>query len=69
MSASFFEHIAPVQARDERVFRSAVTRAVKAATPAIKGGCKLAFLLASSLAVMIALVALDVWIWIPHFKN
>ncbi len=69
MTASFFEHTAPARARDERVFRSAVTRAIKAATPAIKQGCKLAFLLASVLAVIIALAALDVWIWIPHFKN
>jgi hypothetical protein len=69
MTASYVGHAAPMQARDERVYRSAVTRAVKAATPAIKKGCKVAFALAGLLTVMIALAALDVWIWVPHFKN
>jgi hypothetical protein len=69
MTASFVGHAAPLQARDERVFRSAVTKAVKAATPAIKKGCKVAFALAGLLTVMMALAALDVWIWVPHFKN
>ena len=69
MTASFVGHAAPLQARDERVFRSAVTGAVKAAAPAIKKGCKVAFALAGLLTVMIALAALDVWIWVPHFKN
>jgi hypothetical protein len=69
MTASFVGHAAPMQARDEQVFRSAVTRTVKAATPAIKQGCKVAFALARLLTVMIALAALDVWIWLPHFKN
>jgi hypothetical protein len=69
MTASFVGHAASLQARDERVFRSAVTRAVKAATPAIKKGCKVAFALAGLLTVMMALAALDVWIWVPHFKN
>ena len=36
--------------------------------PAIKQGCKVAFVLAGLLAVMIGLAALDVWIWVPHFK-
>jgi hypothetical protein len=27
-----------------------------------------AFVIAGLLAVMIALAALDVWIWVPHFK-
>jgi hypothetical protein len=69
MTASFVGHAAPMQARDERVFRSAVMGAVKAATPAIKKGCKVAFALAGLLTVMIALAALDVWIWVPPFKN
>ena len=69
MTAGFVGHAAPLQARDERVFRSAVTRAVKAATPAIIKGCKVAFALAGLLTVMMALAALDVWIWVPHFKN
>jgi hypothetical protein len=55
-------------ARAEGVFRPAVTRTIKAATPDIKEGCKVAFAIAAILAVMIALAALDVWIWIPHFK-
>jgi hypothetical protein len=69
MTAGFVGHAAALQARDERVFRSAVTRAVKAATPAIKKGCKVAFALAGLLTVMMARAALDVWIWVPHFKN
>jgi hypothetical protein len=69
MTASFVGHAAPMQARDERVFCSAITRTVKVATPAIKKGCKVAFALAGLLSVMIALAALDVWIWVPHFKN
>jgi len=69
MSVSFVGHATLMQARDERVFRSAITRAVKATTPTIKEGCKVAFVLASLLTVMIALAALDVWIWVPHFRN
>jgi hypothetical protein len=69
MTAGFVGHAAPLQALDERVFRSAVATAVKAATPAIKKGCKVAFALAGLLTVMMALAALDVWIWVPHFKN
>ena len=69
MTVSFFEHAAPMDGRDERAFRSAVTRTVKAATPLIIAGCKVAFVLASLLGVMVALAALDVWIWVPHFKN
>jgi hypothetical protein len=69
MTVSFFGHAAPLQARDERVFRSAVSRTVTAATSAIKEGCKVAFAIAGLLTVMIALAALDVWIWVPHFRN
>ena len=55
--------------RDELAFRSAVTRTVKAATPVIIAGCKVVFVLASLLGVMVALAALDLLIWVPHFKN
>ena len=65
MTVSFVGHAA----RAEGVFRSAVTRTITAATPAIKEGCKVAFVLVGLLAVMIALAALDVWIWVPHFNN
>ena len=68
MTISFVGHATPKPARDDGVFRSAVARAVKAATLAIKEGCKVAFVLAGLLVVMIGLVALDVWIWVPHFK-
>jgi hypothetical protein len=68
MTISFVGHAAPKPARHEGVFRSAVARTIKAATPAIKEGCKVAFALAGLLAVMIALVALDLWIWVPRFK-
>ena len=69
MTASFVGKAAPLQARDGRVFRSAVTRAVEAATHAMKKGCKVALALAGLLTVMIALAALDVWLWLPHFKS
>jgi hypothetical protein len=55
----------PMQSRDERVF---LARTVTAATFALKGGCKVAVALAGLLTIMIALVALDVWIWVPHFN-
>jgi len=69
MTVSFFGHAAPMHARDERVSRPAVTRTIKVATSAIKEGCKVAFVLASALTVMAALAALDIWIWVPHFRN
>lgn len=69
MTEHFVGDAAPTQARDERGFRSAVTRSLKAATPAIKGGCKLAFVLAGLLTVVIAFATLGVWIWVPHIKN
>jgi hypothetical protein len=69
MTVSFFGHATPMRARDERIFRSAVSRTVTAATYAIKEGCKVAFALAGLLTVMIALMALDVWIWVPHLGN
>lgn len=69
MTVSFVGHAAPLQAPDKRAFRSAVTRTVTAATSAIKQGCKVVFALAGLLTVMIALAALDVWIWVPHFRN
>ena len=68
MTISIVGLATPKPARDEGVFRFAVTRIVKAAPPAIKEGCQVAFTLAGFLAVMIALAALDVWIWLPHFK-
>jgi hypothetical protein len=58
-----------MQAHGERVFRSSVTRIIKRATPAIKEACKVALVLAGLLTVMIALVALDVWIWVPRFNH
>jgi hypothetical protein len=65
MTVSFVGRATPMQAPNARVFRSAVTRAGKAATPAIKKVCKVAFAIAGFFAVMIALLALDVWIWVP----
>jgi len=69
MTVSFVGRTTPMQMRGDRAFRSAVTRTVKAASPAIKEACKMAIVLAGSLAVMIALVALDVWIWLPRFQH
>lgn len=69
MTVIFVGRATLLQARDERVFRSAVSKPVTAATSALKEGCKMAFALAGLLTVMIALAALDVWIWVPHFRN
>jgi hypothetical protein len=41
----------------------------KAASPAIKESCKLAIVLAGSSAVMMALAALDAWIWLPRLRH
>jgi hypothetical protein len=65
MTVSFIGRATPTQAPDARVFRYADTRAGKAATPAIKKVCKVAFAIVGFLTVMIALLALDVWIWVP----
>jgi len=67
MTVDMVRHAAP--ARGERVFRSAIARTVKTATPAIKEAFTVAFVLAGLLAVMTALVALDVWIWVPRFNH
>ena len=69
MTVTFVGRATPIQARGERVYRSAVTNTIKAATLAIKEACKVVFVLAGLLTVMIVLVAQDVWIWVPHFKN
>jgi hypothetical protein len=69
MTVSFVGHATPMQARGERAFRSAVTKTIRAATPAIKEACKVAFALAGLLIVMITLAALDLWIWVLHVKN
>ena len=65
MTINFVGHAA----RAEGVLRPAVTRTIKAAPPAIREGCKVAFVITALLAVMIALAVLDVWIWLPHFKD
>jgi hypothetical protein len=69
MTLSFVGHAMLIQARDQRVFRPPFTRAVNAIAPVIKEGCKVVFVLASLLTAMIALAALDVWIWVPRFIN
>jgi hypothetical protein len=69
MTVSFVERATPTQMRGERAFRSAVTSTVKAARPAIKESCRVAIVLAGSSAVMIALAALDAWIWLPRLGH
>ncbi len=69
MSVNFVGRATPMQMRGERASRSAVTRIVKAANPAIKEACKAAIVLAGSFAVMVTLVALEVWIWLPRFRH
>jgi hypothetical protein len=47
--------------------RAAVTGAVRVVAPAIiKEGCEIAATLAGMLAIVLASLALDVWIWVPR---
>ena len=69
MTVSLVGRAPPTQMRGERAFRSAVTMTAKAASPAIKESCKLAIVLAGSSAVMMALAALDAWIWLPRLGH
>jgi hypothetical protein len=69
MTVSFVGHARPMRARGERGLRSAIVRTIQGAIPAIKEACKVAFVLASLLTVMIALSALDLWIWVPQVRN
>jgi hypothetical protein len=46
--------------------RAAVTRAIHAAAAAIKEGSEIALTLAGALAIMVASLALNAWIWVPR---
>jgi len=46
--------------------RAAVTGAVRFVAPAIKEGCEIVATIAGMLAIVLACLALDVWIWVPR---
>jgi hypothetical protein len=46
--------------------RAAVTGAVRVVAPAIKEGCEIVATIAGVLAIVLASLALDVWIWVPR---
>jgi hypothetical protein len=46
--------------------RAAVIRAIHAAAAAIKEAREIALTMAGALAIMVASLALDAWIWVPR---
>jgi hypothetical protein len=46
--------------------RATVARAVRMVPPAIKEGCEIGLTMAGLLALVVASLALDVWIWVPQ---
>jgi hypothetical protein len=45
--------------------QATVRRAARVAAPAIKEGCEIVVTIAGMLAIVLASLALDVWIWVP----
>jgi hypothetical protein len=52
-----------------RDIRAAATRAACASVSAIKEGREIMLTLAASLTLMVAVLALDVWIWVPRLGH
>jgi hypothetical protein len=50
----------------KRNVRAAVTGAVRVVAPAIKEGCEIVATIAGTLAIVLASLALDVWIWVAR---
>jgi hypothetical protein len=46
--------------------RATFARAVRMVTPAVKEGCEIVLTMAGLLALVVASLALDVWIWVPR---
>jgi hypothetical protein len=46
--------------------RAAVTRAIHVAAAAVKEGREIALTMAGALAILVASLALDAWIWVPR---
>ena len=46
--------------------RATVTLAVRMIAPAVKEGCEIMLTMAGLLALVVASLALDVWIWVPR---
>ncbi|MGA8000532.1 MAG: hypothetical protein WB382_20955 [Pseudolabrys sp.] len=68
MALAFFKNVEvlPVQTRGTRAFRATAVRRLRAAAPAIKEGRKVVLTLTVLFAIMAALAAFDVWIWVPR---
>ena len=50
----------------KRTVRAAVTGAARIAAPAIKEGCEIVATIAAMVAIVLASLALDVWICVPR---
>jgi hypothetical protein len=50
----------------KRTVRAAVTGAVRVVAPAIKEGCEIVATIAAMVAIVLASLALDVWICVPR---
>jgi hypothetical protein len=50
-------------------FRAAVARAIRIAAPAIKEGWEIVLTMAGLLVIVVASLALDVWIWVPRLGH
>jgi hypothetical protein len=46
--------------------RAAVALSFRMVAPAVKEGCEIALTMAGLLALVVASLALDVWIWVPR---
>jgi hypothetical protein len=53
----------------KRDVRAAVAGAVRVVAPAIKEGCEIVATIAGMLAIVLASLALDVWIWVPRLDR
>jgi hypothetical protein len=52
-----------------RYFRAAATRAARASASAFKEAREIALTLAGALVITVAVLALDVWIWVPRLGH
>lgn len=68
MTVAFFGKVEtrPVQTQGARAFRAAAASIVRAVAPAIKEGRKVVLTITVLFAIMAAIAAFDVWVWVPR---
>jgi hypothetical protein len=49
--------------------QATVTRATRVTAAAIKDGCEIVVTIAGILAIVVARLALEVWIWVPRLGH